>query len=86
MNGDDHFVGGLTVKEFFDRFRRVETLSETDPSPIVRAIRDNTKALENLRLENEEDHKRLRLQVYFFMAAVSGAVGAALAIRNGVIP
>lgn len=86
MNGDDHFVGGMTVQEFFDRFRRVESLSETDPSPIVRQVRDNTKTLENHYKENEDDHKRLRFQVYFFMAAVAGAVGAALAIRNGVVP
>lgn len=76
----------VTPDEMWTRFLRVESMSETDPSPIVRAVRDNTKDIENLRVENEREHRTIRLQVYFFLAAVAGAIATVVAVRTGVVP
>jgi hypothetical protein len=75
----------LTQQDLAARFLRVESLSETEPAPIVRAVRDNTKDIENLRVDNDKEHQSIRRQVYFFLAAVAGAVLSAIGIRYGAL-
>jgi hypothetical protein len=75
----------LTQQDLAVRFLRIESLSETEPSPIVRAVRDNTKDIENLRTDNDKEHQSIRRQVYFFLAAVAGAVLSAIGIRYGAL-
>jgi len=75
----------LTQQDLAVRFLRIESMSETEPSPIVRAVRDNTKDIENLRIDNDREHQTLRRQVYFFLAMTAGAVGGAIGIRYGVL-
>lgn len=75
----------VTPREFYDRFVKVETMSEVDPPPIVRKVRDLARDHAEYVEQNEKEHRSIRLQVYFFLAAVAGAIGAGISIRFGVL-
>jgi hypothetical protein len=83
VNGSEHLAYGVTAEEFYRDFRDVANL--VGSRPIVTAVHENEKAIENLRVDNDKEHRTIRLQVYFFLAVTAGAVLSALGIRYGVL-
>lgn len=73
----------VTDEEFYRDFRDVANL--IGARPIVTAVHELDKALENLRIDNDREHRTIRLQVYFFLATVAGGIIASVSIRYGVL-
>jgi len=79
----DRSAYSVSPEEFYRDFRDVANLVGT--RPIVSQVHELDKALENLRIDNDKEHRTIRLQVYFFLATVAGGVIASVGIRYGVL-